>query len=174
MSAKDPFAGIWNLNPGRSHFRSGHRPTGGTMFWERTPEGYLMRAEGTTCDGKAVQEGLQAFNLDEKEHPVPGAPGLVAIAHHPDANTIHVQAKNSDQVVGEGSYKIEPLACPTVSIRDDQANWFSGTEVSANGRSHVWEKPSVFTEPSHDCRSVKGHYTRFQTSEVGYGRVGVA
>ena len=104
MSAKDPFAGIWNLNPGRSHFRSGHRPTGGTMFWERTPEGYLMRAEGTTCDGKAVQEGLQAFNLDEKEHPVPGAPGLVAIAHHPDANTIHVQAKNSDQVVGEGSY----------------------------------------------------------------------
>ena len=104
MNAKDPFAGTWNLNPGRSQFRSRHRPTSGTMFWEPTPEGYLMRAEGTTYDGKAVQERLQAFNLDEKEHPVPGAPGLVAIAHHPDANTIHVQAKNAEQVVGEGSY----------------------------------------------------------------------
>lgn len=63
-----------------------------------------MRAEGTTYDGKAVQERQQVFNLDEKEHPVPGAPGLVAIARHPDANTIHVQAKNADQMVGGGSY----------------------------------------------------------------------
>ncbi len=104
MNAKDPFAGFWNLNPGRSQFCSGHRPTSGTMFWESTPEGYLMRAEGTTYDGKAVQERQQVFNLDEKEHPVPGAPGLVAIARHPDANTIHVQAKNADQMVGGGSY----------------------------------------------------------------------
>jgi hypothetical protein len=104
MSAKDPFAGVWNLNPCRSQFRSGHRPTSGTMFWKRTSQGYLMRAEGITHDGKAVKERPQAFNLDEKEHPVPGAPGLVAIAQHPDANTIHVRAKNVDQVVGEGSY----------------------------------------------------------------------
>jgi hypothetical protein len=78
------------------------------MFWERTSEGYLMRAEGITHDGKAVKERPLAFNLDEKEHPVPGAPGLVAIAQHPDANTIHVQAKNVDQVVGEGSYIVSP------------------------------------------------------------------
>jgi hypothetical protein len=104
MSSKEPFAGIWHLNPDRSQFCSGHHPAGGTMRWERTSEGYLMRAEGITHDGKAVQERPQAFNLDEKEHPVPGAPGLVAIARHPDAHTIHVQAKNADQVVGEGSY----------------------------------------------------------------------
>jgi hypothetical protein len=55
-----------------------------------------MKAEGTTHEGKAVQERPQAFNLDEKEHPVPGALGLVAIACHPDAYTIHVQAKNAE------------------------------------------------------------------------------
>jgi len=104
MSAKDPFAGVWNLNPGRSQFRGGHRPTSGTMFWERTSDGYLMRAEGVSCDGKAVQERPQTLNLDEKDHPVPGVPGVVAVVHHPDANTIHVQARNADLVVGEGSY----------------------------------------------------------------------
>ena len=63
-----------------------------------------MRAEGITQDGKAHRERPQAFHLDQKEHPIPGAPGLVAIAYHPDAHTIHVQAKNADGVVGEGSY----------------------------------------------------------------------
>jgi len=104
MSAEHPFAGSWNLNTGRSQFPAAHHPASGTMRWERTEEGYLMTAEGTTHDGKALKERPQAFHLDEKEHPVPGAPGLVAIAYHPDAHTIHVQAKNAGQLVGEGSY----------------------------------------------------------------------
>jgi hypothetical protein len=104
MNSKDPFAGIWKLNPDRSQFCSGHHPTSGTMRWERTSEGYLMRAEGITHDGKTVQERPQAFRLDETEHPIPDAPGVVTIARHPDAHTIHVQAKNAHQLVGEGSY----------------------------------------------------------------------
>ena len=104
MSTKDPFTGIWKLNLERSHFGSRHRPTSGTMTWERTSEGYLMRAEGLTGDGKVVQERPQALALDEKEHPIVGAPYLREIAHQPDPNTIHIQAKNADEVVGVGSY----------------------------------------------------------------------
>jgi hypothetical protein len=104
MNGKDPFAGSWKLNPGRSQFSLDHRPTSATMCWERTGEGYVMTAEGITHDGKPVKERPRAFKLDEKEHPIEGEPGLVEIAHHPDANTIHVQAKNVDHVVGEGSY----------------------------------------------------------------------
>jgi len=104
MNSKDPFAGSWKLNPDRSQFALSHRPTSATMCWERTGEGYVMTAEGITQDGKPVKERPQAFNLDEKEHPIQGEMDLVEIAHHPDANTIHVRAKKVDQVVGEGSY----------------------------------------------------------------------
>jgi len=101
---KAPFVGSWKLNPRRSQFNLGHRPTNATMCWERTGEGYVMTAEGITPDGKAVKERPRTFKLDEKEHPIEGEPGLVEIAHHPDANTIHVQAKDAHHVVGEGSY----------------------------------------------------------------------
>ena len=104
MSTKDPFTGIWKLNLERSHFASRHRPTGGTMTWERTSKGYLMKAEGLTRDGKVVQERPQALTLDEKEHPIMGLPHLRESAHHPDPNTIHIEAKDADEVVGVGSY----------------------------------------------------------------------
>lgn len=106
MNAKDAFAGIWRLDVGRSQFSPAHRPGCAAMCWERTPQGYLMRAEGRTREGKLVDECPQAFILDEMEHPIPSAPGLSMIVHHPDANTILVQAKHADRVVGEGSYVV--------------------------------------------------------------------
>ena len=42
-----------------------------------------MRAEGLTGDGKVVQERPQALALDEKEHPIVGAPYLREIATNP-------------------------------------------------------------------------------------------
>jgi hypothetical protein len=127
MDGKDPFAGSWKLNPGRSQFSSGHHPTSATMCWRQTREGYVMTAEGITHDGKPVKERPRAFNLDEKEHPIQGDPGLVEIAHHPDANTIHVRAKSVDQVVGEGSYIVSAdgsLLIAAVSGLDAQQSRF--------------------------------------------------
>lgn len=104
MTVKDPFAGIWRLNLGRSQFSTGHSPSCAAMSWERTSQGYLMRAEGRTREGKLVEERPQALVLDGIGHPIPSAPGLSVIAQHPDPNTIRVETKNADHVVGEGSY----------------------------------------------------------------------
>jgi hypothetical protein len=127
MNRNDPFAGNWKLNPEKSHFDPNHRPSSGIMSWERTSEGYSMRAEGTTSEGKLVQERPQTFILDGKDHPVPGAPGLAAIMSRPDPNTIHMEAKKAGGVVGKGSYVVSgdgATLTATVSGTDAQQRPF--------------------------------------------------
>lgn len=106
MNRQDPFSGNWKLNPEKSHFDPNHHPASGTMSWERTSNGYRMRAEGTQSNGQVIQERPQAFILDGKEHPVPDASGLTVVASRPDPNTIHVEAKSVAGVVGKDSYVV--------------------------------------------------------------------
>ncbi|HXW54231.1 MAG TPA: hypothetical protein VEJ67_00690 [Candidatus Cybelea sp.] len=103
MEREDPFAGSWKLNPEKSHFDPNHRVSVGTMRWERTADGYLMKAEGSH-GGQVIQERPATFVLDDKEHPVPGQPGTTAFASSPAPNIIQVEAKNAGHVVGKGSY----------------------------------------------------------------------
>ncbi len=106
MNSEDPFSGIWKLNPEKSHFDPNHRPRSGTMHWERTAEGYLMRAEGTMSDGKVVQEKPTTFVLDGKDHPVSDVPGISTVMSCPTPNTIEVESKNGGCIVGKASYVV--------------------------------------------------------------------
>jgi hypothetical protein len=83
VNREDPFAGVWKLNPEKSHFDPSHCASGGTMYWEPTSEGYRMRAEGTKSDGQVVEEKPQTFILDDKDHPLADVPGVTAIASRP-------------------------------------------------------------------------------------------
>lgn len=103
MNREDPFAGSWKLNPEKSHFDPNHRVSAGTMLWERTADGYLMKAEGSH-GRQVVQERPATFVLDGKEHAVPGQPDTTALASSPAPHIIHVEAKNAGRVVGKGSY----------------------------------------------------------------------
>ena len=128
---KDLFSGSWKLNPQKSNFDSNHRPSGGTVRFEPTPEGYLMRAEGV-CDGKHVEEQPQKFILDGKEHEVPGAPGVLAAASLPDPHTLHAKATMGGRVVGEGTYVVSADgATLTATVRgiDVQQRQFQTTVV---------------------------------------------
>ena len=95
------------MNPASSNFDPNHRPSEGTLRFERVDGGYLMRAEGV-CDGKRVEEQPQRLLTDGVERPVPQAPEFVAVATQPDPNTIHVSSRRGEQVVGEGSYVVSP------------------------------------------------------------------
>jgi len=106
MDREDPFGGIWKLNPENSRFDPNHCPSRGTMYWERTSEGYLMRAEGTNSDGQVVQEKPQRFILDGKDHPVPDVAGVTAVMLRSTPNTIQVEARKSGRVVGKASYVV--------------------------------------------------------------------
>jgi hypothetical protein len=105
MSREDPFGGAWKLNSEKSRFDPNHRPTGGTMRWERTSDGYRMRAEGI-CDGRVVEERPQTFILDGQEHSGADAPGVTAVFSRPDPNTIQGEAKHAGRVVGKVSYVV--------------------------------------------------------------------
>jgi hypothetical protein len=128
---QDPFSGTWKMNTQRSNFDPNHRPSEATMRFERESEGYLMHAEGV-CDGKHVQEQPQRFILDDKEHPVPGAPEVVVVSSRPDPNTIRSVARNGDRTLGEGSYVVSADgATLTATVRgiDAQQRRFETTVV---------------------------------------------
>jgi len=105
MNREDLFGGSWKLNPKKSHFDPKHRVSAGTMRWDRTAGGYLMKAEGTH-NGQVVEETPATFVLDGKEHAVPGQPSITAVASSPTPNVIQVEAKNAGRVVGKGSYVV--------------------------------------------------------------------
>jgi hypothetical protein len=91
----------------------------------------MMYAEGV-CDGKKVQEHPQRFHVDGAEHPVPGAPGMLAKTTRPDPNTLLVVARNGETVVGEGSYVVSAdgsTLTATVTGIDAQQRRFQTTVV---------------------------------------------
>jgi hypothetical protein len=93
------------MNRERSNFDPNHRPSEGTLRFEREGGAYLMLAEGV-CEGKRVEEQPQRFMPDGVERPVSGAPEFVAVATKPDPHTIRVVSRRGDEVVGEGSYVV--------------------------------------------------------------------
>lgn len=104
----DPFVGTWKLNVEKSEFDENHRPTAGTMVLELDPEGcYLLTAEGAKPNGEKVAERPQKMIPDGKPHPIPGMPGLSAMASRPEPNTLAAEARREDgSVVGGGSYTV--------------------------------------------------------------------
>ena len=90
----DLFVGTWKLNPERCEFDPNHRPTSGTLVFERDAQGhYLMKAEGTNAKGQKVAERPQTFILDGEPHPVPDFPGLSARATQPNPHELHAQVQ---------------------------------------------------------------------------------
>jgi hypothetical protein len=104
----DPFIGTWKLNPKSSEFDPNHRPTEGTMHWERDAEGwYLLRAEGTNARGEKVAERPQKFIPDGQAYPVPDFPGLSAVTSRPNPKALRAEVRREDgTIAGEGTYVV--------------------------------------------------------------------
>lgn len=104
----DLFVGTWQLNPDRCEFDPNHRPTSGTLVFERDARGhYLMKAEGTSAKGQKVTERPQTFIPDGEPHPVPDFPGLSARTTLTNQHELHAQVNREDgSVVGEGTYVV--------------------------------------------------------------------
>ncbi len=105
---QDLFVGTWKLNPERCKFDPNHRPTSGTLVFERDAQGqYLMKAEGTDANGQKVAERPQTFIPDGEAHPVPDFPGLTAFTTQPNPHELHAEVKREDgSIVGEGDYVV--------------------------------------------------------------------
>jgi hypothetical protein len=102
---KDPFTGNWILNREKSNFDVNHAPRIATMVWERTTDGYRMRAEGENEDGQTVVDQT-AFILDCQEHPLAHAPDYTAFSEQIDSHTLRSIGLKDGKVVGEGLYAV--------------------------------------------------------------------
>jgi hypothetical protein len=104
----DPFVGTWALNRNTSTFDENHRPSEGTMRWERTADGqYTMHAEGVNAKGERCAERPQTLIPDGQPRPVPDLPGLSAVTTQPDARTIVAEVRREDgSIVGQGRYAV--------------------------------------------------------------------
>lgn len=101
----DPFTGTWTLNREKSRFDPNHSPTIAQMRWERTVDGYQMRAEGQKQDGQTVVDQA-TFVLDGQEHPVAAAPGFTACSEQPSPHTLRMFGRKDGKMVGEGVYAV--------------------------------------------------------------------
>jgi hypothetical protein len=106
----DQFVGTWKLNPERCEFDPNHRPTSGTLVFERDERGhYLMKAEGTNAKGQSVAERPQTFIPDGKPYPVPNFPGLSARTTQPNPHVLRAEVNREDgSIAGEGTYVVSP------------------------------------------------------------------
>ncbi|HTP35533.1 MAG TPA: hypothetical protein VMJ75_25320 [Candidatus Acidoferrales bacterium] len=105
---QDPFVGTWKLNVEKSAFDANHRPSAGTMVFERDAQGcYLMKAEGLNGQGQKVAERPQRFVPDGHPQPIPDLPGLVAVTTQPVPNKLQSAARREDgSIAGEGTYEV--------------------------------------------------------------------
>jgi len=101
----DLFTGTWALNREKSSFHPNHSPTIAQMRWERTIDGYQMRAEGHNEDGQTVVDQT-TFVLDGSERPVAAAPGFTASSEQPDPHTVVSFGRKDGKLVGEGVYAV--------------------------------------------------------------------
>jgi hypothetical protein len=104
----DLFVGTWKLNPERCEFDPNHRPTSGTLVFERDAQGhYLMKAEGTNGKGEKVTERPQTLIPDGEPRPVLDFPGLSARTTQPSPHELRAQVKREDgSIAGEGTYVV--------------------------------------------------------------------
>lgn len=133
----DLFVGVWKLRPEKSAFDANHRPSEATMVFELESEGhYVMRAEGTSGEGKRVVEKPQHFITDGRQRPLPEMPELIVVATRSDARTLHARVTRADgSTVGESLMVVSPdgrALSATTSGVDAQLRTFK--------QSTVWER----------------------------------
>jgi hypothetical protein len=104
----DLLVGTWKLNLEKSEFDPNHRPREATMAFQVIGEGhFLLKAEGVSENGAAVEERPVYIIPDGREHPLPDFPGLMAVASRPDPGTLSTEVRRENGlVVGGGSYII--------------------------------------------------------------------
>ena len=89
--------GTWKLRPEKSEFGPNHRPSAATMVFEIDADGnLLLTAEGANEKGEKVSERPQKFVPDGKPHPLPGLPGLTAVATLEDPHRLSAEVRRED------------------------------------------------------------------------------
>jgi hypothetical protein len=102
---KHPLAGTWQANISRSQRHPNHLFKSATLRFEVSDEVVSLTYTGVNMSG-AEEKGIFDIHPDGKEHPIPGAPGLVEMSRWISPRVLDTVATKDGKVVGHSSYEV--------------------------------------------------------------------
>ena len=110
LQQKNALVGAWRANIEKSKRHPNHLFKSMTLRFEASGEEVLLTYAGVNMSG-AEETGTFKIHPDGKEHPIPGAPGLVEVSKWASARNLETTAKQDGKVVGHSSYEIGRASC---------------------------------------------------------------
>lgn len=102
---KHPLAGTWQANISKSQRHPNHLFKSATLRFEVSGEVVSLTYTGVNMSG-AEEKGTFDIHPDGKEHPIPGAPGLVEMSRWISPRVLDTVATKDKKVVGHSSYEV--------------------------------------------------------------------
>jgi hypothetical protein len=102
---KNPLAGTWQANISKSQRHPNHLFKSATLRFEVSEDVVSFTYTGVNMSG-VEEKGTFKIHPDGKEHPIPGAPGLVEVSRWVGPRILETVASKDGKVVGHGSYEV--------------------------------------------------------------------
>jgi len=102
---KNPLAGTWQANISKSQRHPNHLFKSATLSFEVSDALVSLTYTGVNMSG-AEEKGTFDIHPDGKEHPIPGAPGLVEVSRWISPRVLDTVATKDGKVVGHSSYEV--------------------------------------------------------------------
>lgn len=104
-----PLHGTWIANLSKSTRHENHQFHNATMRFDVGADAVVLSYEGVNHSGNH-ESSTQTIHADGQEHPVPGAPGIVAISTL-EARRLESSAKRDGVALGRGTYEVDEDGC---------------------------------------------------------------
>lgn len=102
---KNPLSGAWQANISKSTRHPNHLFKSIALRFEVSEDVVSMTFNGVNMSD-VEETGTFKFHPDGKEHPVPGAPGVVELSRWAGPRILETVAKQDGKVVGHSSYEV--------------------------------------------------------------------
>lgn len=102
---KNPLAGTWQANISKSQRHPNHLFKSATLSFEVSDALVSLTYTGVNMSG-AEEKGTFDIHPDGKEHPIPGAPGLVEVSRWINPRVLDTVARKDGKVIGHSSYEV--------------------------------------------------------------------
>jgi hypothetical protein len=99
-----PLTGTWIANIDQSQRDPNHQFHRATMRFELVGDRVSLFYGGINASGRQ-EEGARSFHVDDQEHAVPEAPGVVAI-NTLEPCALHSIGKKDGMVIGRATYQV--------------------------------------------------------------------
>jgi hypothetical protein len=102
---QSPFVGSWEANLAKSTRDANHQFERATLEFAVAGNTVTITHGGVDASGRR-ESGVTTLKADGKEHPFPGAPGVMHITRWLGSHVLETVGKKGDQTTGRGTYEV--------------------------------------------------------------------